>query len=244
VVLTGSPPLCDFPGAFRILPGLQYEALRPVNHTCGTGDTDVCRRPGALGGKPDVWHVHNHSLGKSLVLPGALSVLARQGRRLLLHIHDFAEDGRPGNFRVMLAEMARGDRQALFRLCSTPAPTISIMRCSMSAITGFCKLPAWIGSICICCPTPSTWGLSGRKNLKRSHSATPLWLYPTRAIRRKNLGEFLLWSALAPEEIGLRHLGTGKSWEWPRYARWKEVAAELDLPVQFEAVGPAGPSFV
>ena len=39
-----------------------------------------------------VIHVHNHSLGKNVSLPGALQVLAGHGYPLLLQIHDFAED--------------------------------------------------------------------------------------------------------------------------------------------------------
>ena len=55
----------------------------------------------ALGGKPDIWHVHNHSLGKNPSLPLALSILARKGAYMLLHPHDFAEDGRPSNFKAL-----------------------------------------------------------------------------------------------------------------------------------------------
>ena len=53
----------------------------------------------ALGSLPDLWHVHNHSLGKNLALPGALQALGDAGQRLLLQLHDFAEDGRPLNYR-------------------------------------------------------------------------------------------------------------------------------------------------
>ena len=52
----------------------------------------------ALGSLPDLWHVHNHSLGKNPALTAAVSCLADQGEYLLLHPHDFAEDGRPENF--------------------------------------------------------------------------------------------------------------------------------------------------
>lgn len=244
VVLTGSPPLCDLPGAFRILPGLQYEALRPAITPAELAVQMCAAAREALGGAPDVWHVHNHSLGKSLVLPGALSVLARQGRRLLLQIHDFAEDGRPGNFRVMLAEMARGDRQALFRLLYPCAEHLHYAVLNERDY-GFLHDAGVDQQHLHLLPNPIDLGPLGEEEPERSHFATPLWLYPTRAIRRKNLGEFLLWSALAPR--GNRFAITSapeNPTEWRRYARWKEVAAELILPVQFEAVGPAGPSFV
>ena len=53
---------------------------------------------GALGQAPDLWHIHNHSLGKNPSLAAAVSLLAEAGERILLHPHDFAEDGRPGNY--------------------------------------------------------------------------------------------------------------------------------------------------
>ena len=31
-----------------------------------------------LGGKPDLWHIHNHSLGKNSALTGAVAILAEE----------------------------------------------------------------------------------------------------------------------------------------------------------------------
>ena len=39
-----------------------------------------------------------HSLGKNPSLTEAVALLAQSGERILLHPHDFAEDGRPGNY--------------------------------------------------------------------------------------------------------------------------------------------------
>src|SRR5665647_229173 len=97
VVLTGKSPPFDFPGAFRVIPGLQYEAIRPAISPLTLAAQMLAVATEALAGPPDVWHIHNHSLGKSLVLPAALLALAEQGAHLLFQIHDFAEDGRPGN---------------------------------------------------------------------------------------------------------------------------------------------------
>lgn len=243
VVLTGSPPPGDFPGAFRVVPGLQYEFVRPVIAVVELATQMSVAAREALGGNPDIWHVHNHSLGKSLVLPGALSVLASQGRPLLMQIHDFAEDGRPGNFRVMLAEMAGGDREALFRLLYPRADHLHYAVLNDRDYR-FLQAAGLDRQHLHLLPNPIDLGILGETESEPVRSAAPLWLYPTRAIRRKNLGEFLLWSALAPR--GSRFAVTSapeNPGEWKRYARWKEVAADLGLPVQFEAVGPAGPSF-
>src|SRR5688572_3998718 len=55
----------------------------------------------ALGGAPDVWHFHNHSLGKNRLLPDVVARLAEAGERLVLQIHDLAEQGRPGNYPLI-----------------------------------------------------------------------------------------------------------------------------------------------
>ena len=55
----------------------------------------------ALGGKPDIWHIHNHSLGKNPSLTKVVDLLAQDSIPLLLHPHDFAEDGRPSNFQAI-----------------------------------------------------------------------------------------------------------------------------------------------
>jgi hypothetical protein len=61
-----------------------------------------------------------------------------------------------------------------------------------------------------------------------------LWLYPTRAIRRKNLGEFLLWAALgAPQDRFATTLAPRNPLEWPIYERWCKLSESLQLPVAF-----------
>jgi len=52
-------------------------------------------------------HVHNHSLGKNASLPGALKILAANGFAQLRQIHDFAEDFRPGNYRLLCDTFGR-----------------------------------------------------------------------------------------------------------------------------------------
>ena len=42
--------------------------------------------------KPDLWHIHNHSLGKNPALTKACSLIASSQYPVLLHPHDFAED--------------------------------------------------------------------------------------------------------------------------------------------------------
>ncbi len=72
-------------------------------------------------------------------------------------------------------------------------------------------------------------------------STEPFLLYPVRGIRRKNLGEALLWSALSGStaHVGVT-LAPLNAAEQPYYQRWKQVADELQLPVRFEIGGTAG----
>jgi hypothetical protein len=66
-------------------------------------------------------------------------------------------------------------------------------------------------------------------------------LYPVRAIRRKNLGEALLWAAAAGSAAALGvTLPPLNPIEKPGYARWRAVAAELQIPCHFEVGGDRG----
>src|SRR5690606_38989060 len=48
-----------------------------------------------FGVVPDLYHVHNPLLGKNEDLLPALAILRDRGARILLQIHDLAEDRRP-----------------------------------------------------------------------------------------------------------------------------------------------------
>lgn len=190
----------------------------------------------ALGGPPDLWHFHNHSLGKSAAVPLAIERLAAEGQRLLLQIHDFPEDGRPANYRSLLEHVGQkraallGRRlypQALhIHYATLNTRDLAFLRAAGVALERLHFLPNPVdlrdggaGNVCPLAP-PAKAGL---------------FLYPTRAIRRKNIGEFLLWAAagrkndrfavtLAPTSAGDRLI----------YDRWIAFARELMLPMEFE----------
>ncbi len=62
-------------------------------------------------------------------------------------------------------------------------------------------------------------------------------LYPTRAIRRKNIGEILLWAAVQKDcdEFWVT-LAPENPRERPIYDYWVGLSEELNLPIVFEAV--------
>ncbi|MFW6367404.1 MAG: glycosyltransferase, partial [bacterium] len=105
-VLVGEPPAESMPAnlAVKVVPGLEY--ANSANSAETVDSVELLRRlkdaaGRALGGAPDVWHVHNHGLGKNPALTHAVHVLAREQAPLLLQAHDFAEDGRPENYRFL-----------------------------------------------------------------------------------------------------------------------------------------------
>lgn len=210
-------PHLDYAGRGRA-PGLAEELLAEATRV--------------LGGRPDVWHVHNHAIGKSAALPQAVAELARRGERLLLQIHDFAEDGRPANYLLLRDELAGGDAAGLGRLLYPPGDRVHyalLNRHDRDVLVDAGADPArahvLANPVSLEPVSPGVQRVPG------------LFVYPTRAIRRKNVGEFLLWATLAP--AGTRWQTTLEpktAADRPAYERWRAVARELRLPVDF-AVG-------
>lgn len=190
-----------------------------------------------------VLHVHNANLGKNLSLPGALRLLARRGYRLLAQIHDFAEDFRPDNYRRLLLQLADGRLAALAEAIYPQAPhihyaTLNGRDTRLLQAAGFPRdrlhtlpnpvlgLPRLPDRAAARAKLQQRLGVPARQNYV---------LYPVRGIRRKNLGEALLWSALAErrQTFGLT-LPPINPVERPRYEGWKQCARELRLPFVFE----------
>ena len=234
VVLSGQKPENWHSGDYRVIPGLQYELDRPLISETELAAEMEREATEALGGVPDIWHIHNHSLGKNLVLPGALSILASKGHHLLLHVHDFAEDGRPNNYHLMLEKLACGNHLKMFRKLYLWGSHVHY-----GVINGrdykFLRM-AGVEQDCLH-HLPNPVRIADNVALEEEVPCRdrPLWLYPTRAIRRKNIGELLLWAALAPDDrIYATTLAPLNPKEKPRYEAWRRLAKELGLPVEFE----------
>ena len=183
-----------------------------------------------LGGPPDVWHIHNPHLGKNPALTATVAALARAGERLLLHVHDFPEDGRAGNYRTLLEHL--GGTEGLRRTLYPVGDRIrhAVLNRRDAGILSAAGLPRG-----------QPWLLSNPVDLPPIEAAEPLdldgrslILYPTRAIRRKNLGEFLLWAALAePGELYGCSLAPENPAAFEVYRYWVERARAWSLPVRF-----------
>ncbi|BCX81354.1 hypothetical protein MIT9_P0932 [Methylomarinovum caldicuralii] len=235
VVLAAEAPE-DFPVPVKAVKALAYdEGKEPVSVSrlhAALADAAAA----ALGGAPDVWHFHNHHLGKNLALPPVVARLAAAGARLLLQVHDFPEDFRPYNYQ-RLRRFLDEDLAACYP--SAPQVHYAVLNSRDRAFLAGAGVaaerlhllpnPVWL---------PPQDGEAGRWPEGR------LWLYPTRAIRRKNIGELLLWATLA--EPG-DHFATSLAPENPReqrfYRHWVSLAQELALPLSFDLARRSGWSF-
>jgi len=220
-------------GNVRVVEGLGYADAGRGEEDTTSKLRDFARE--ALGAQPDLWHIHNHSLGKNAALPAAVMRLAEEGERLLLQVHDFAEDGRPGEYRFLVERLGGegGDRlgERLYP-CGPHVHYAVINERDMAFLAragvGQRELHFLPNAVNV-----EEWGNDA--GLDEVVRAGDIYLYVTRAIRRKNLGEFLLWSALgkagyrfevsrAPKNPAAR----------PVYDGWVAFARSLNLPVEFE----------
>lgn len=193
----------------------------------------------ALGRDPDVWHLHNHALGKNPSTTAAVARMAAEGDALVLQIHDFAEDGRPGLYAGLLKAFEK-DIPPLYpagpriQYATLNARDREILReagvhdASVRVLPNPISIPA---------------GANVPDFRKCGTAGEAAWIYPTRAIRRKNLGEWLLWSAVAgPGRRFQVTLAPRNPEHRPVYDAWVAWAVARDLPVAFE-VGASGAPF-
>ena len=222
----------------EVAPALGY-ATESVADTRVDAAELSARAKRALGGPPDLWHVHNHSLGKNAATPAWINDLAADGTALLLQIHDFAEDQRADNF-AFLAEHLGSDENGPSLYPNLPNVHYAVLngRDRENLLTaGFEPTRVHLLPNAVDVVADEQADQATPPRARPAPSTESLVLYPTRAIRRKNLGEFLLWSALSDTDaIFATTLEPESPHEVPAYRRWVEFAENLELPVRF-AVG-------
>ncbi len=191
-----------------------------------------------------VLHWHNHSLGKNTALPAAIARLAASGWRQFLQIHDFAEDNRPENYRRLIDAIAAQTPADLDRYLYPVSPTIHygtltggdaevLRRIGVPADQVHCVPNS------VRLPNDVPDHEESLDHVRRTFGlpVDARWcLYPVRGIRRKNVGEFLLFSQLAGESV---FAGITLCPETPverrSYLRWKSIASEVSPRVVFDA---------
>lgn len=210
-VITGEEPQVEIKCPYRILPPIGYDrdrvdSIKPseISELLIKETRSFWKNP------PDIIHVHNPTLGKNKDFLEVLSRLKEKKQNLLLQIHDFSEDGRPGGYSpdpypadCHYAVINRRDYRILLK--------------SGLNGEGLHYLPNAIH------PLPV---VSGNKR--------DLYLYPVRAIRRKNVGEALLLSLFIREGcyVGITLEPTSKL-DTLCYRNWIRFSREKGLKVKF-----------
>lgn len=233
VVLAGEVPE-DFryKDRTRVVEGLRYSNTQPNTpdpRTLIERVREAARE--ALGGDPDIWHIHNHSLGKNSAMPGVVAWLAECGEFILLHMHDFAEDGRQENYSLnqKLPDYAQdiypdigsvhygvlnGRDHSIFEQAGIQSKRLHLLANPVEANTA-----------------PES---KDAAHILNALKAERLFLYPVRAVRRKNFGEMLLWAALAEEgDAFATTLGPTNQNYVAAYKNWQAFANKHELPVHF-----------
>ncbi len=205
-----------------------------------------------FGPQDTLLHVHNHSLGKNVSWPGAISALAKLGYRLLLQLHDFAEDFRPENYRRLMNATRSESPAELAAVLYPCGPAIhyaaltqrdaKILKATGIAEEQLHLLPNPIGE---------SLELPDGKKVRekvRTRLGIPLksrlLLYPVRGIRRKNLGELLLLSALSNPAVWYAvTLAPQNPAELESFKRWQALCKELKLRCLFDTCREGGVEF-
>ncbi len=182
----------------------------------------------ALGGPPDIWHFHNHSLGKNCILADVIVRLATEGARLVLQIHDLAEAGRPENY-ALIAEC-----KELYPF--SPSIHYAFLNSRDQRIFTRAGLPAGNSSVL-------ANAIAGSSNFPLAASPTPILFAPIRGIRRKNLGELALLAALAPAgtwfAVSRAPLNPDAL---PMHDTWRKFAKRHRLSIEFDVVERLAPA--
>ena len=248
-----APPL-----PFRVtlipLPDLEYDDLRDSNCSpqAVADIVEAALHQHQFDRENTVLHIHNHALGKQAALPGGLSLLAQRGWPQLLQLHDFAEDFRPANYQSLLRRAGLATHDDVPRYIYPQAPQLhyAVLTHHDRLVLEEAGVPVerlHLLANPVVLPTQLPDREGARQKLRRHWPLDPdkRWLfYPVRGIRRKNVGELLLWAALCRQtgEWGVTQQPLNPQ-EAASYHHWKELAAELRLPCSFGVGELGGVSF-
>ena len=144
-------------------------------------------------------------------------------------MHDFAEDGRPANYKLLLEGLAGGEPAQLGKTLYPRAGNVHYaflnrrdMRAFMQA--GLTESRAHY--------LPNAVQPLSRGGAPDSRAS--LVIYPTRAIRRKNIGELVFWAAIERDQHRFALTRAPRNPEHAAvYNRWVQFAAARKLPVEF-----------
>ena len=235
------------------IPQLEYDALRDDfsnDHQLASSiEKELTQRD--FDKTNSILHFHNHSLGKNRAVIPAINVLAKSGRRIFLQIHDMAEDFRAENYRLLstklpqlessMADVLPIAHQVRFGVINKRDEKVLEQTGISSASIDY--LPNSV--------SPDE-DIPDQQTAKRAFADrhqidadVPLLLYPVRGIRRKNIGEAILLTLVSRDQVYVgTTLAPANPIEHQTYQRWKDLCADLRLPVLFDLGNQAGVSFI
>jgi hypothetical protein len=230
----------------------QAEGLPAQSHLWLADTVTSALTAAGCGPRETLVHWHNHSLGKNLGTPSAVAQLAAAGYRLLLQIHDFAEDFRPDNYRRLAeANAATGFPLDAWLYPQGAGIHYAVLNGRDRRILAEAGVTLerlhWLPNPAAPPPMASDQA-AARKRAEQAWECAGvrhLVVYPVRGIRRKNLGEMLLWSAALRDTCVAVTLVPRNPVERASFDRWAELARELHLPCRLgrrAAVGANEPS--
>jgi glycosyltransferase involved in cell wall biosynthesis len=213
LLVSGEPPGRALPVPTVTVPEIAYDRDRKD----GAQPKTIARRIlGAIRsfwpGGADLVHFHNPLLGKNKGLISTIKAMMSMGVPLLLQIHDFAEDGRPGTY-----SRERYPADCHYAVINTRDYNI-LMRSGLKK-QGLHYIPNAIRP------------LDGGAHISPQRDTV---LYPVRAIRRKNIGEAVLLSLFSPlgKRVGITLEPTG-ALDTRSYKGWMSFVRENNLEVVF-----------
>ncbi len=215
----------------RVVDALRYR--KAGSSVVASSLTEAIKREALdyFGEEPDVWHFHNPTLAKNVLIPNVVRELAEGGGRVVLQLHDFAEDGRPGNYS---SQRSFFDSEESFEKTLYPVAsqihyvTINYRDCDFLKAAGV----KW-KNLHVVPNAIRPLQVTTRPNDRPFSEKKLLALYPTRGIRRKNLGELLLLALIYGDRIDFATTLSPENPDWLKvHQGWVEAVEELELPVK------------
>ncbi len=190
-----------------------------------------------------ILHVHNLNLGKNPVLTLVFHRLLQEGYAVMNHAHDFSED-RPVNQayleKIIKDEFAEDLKAVLYP--KHPNYLVGVLnRFDYERVVkeGVEEERTFLFPNPVYMPVEK----EPQKAVNRARiveqfkldDAKKILCYPVRVIRRKNIGELILLSALYPDLQVLVTLAPRNPVEISPYEKWKVFCEQHALPITFEA---------
>ena len=194
----------------------------------------ICRALERLlaGAEPALVWAHNLSVGRNFVLARELvRVCDRLGHTMVTHHHDWWFDNRWQRWPEMRRSGIRTLREAAgIILSSKPCVRIAtINRADASVLQRhFGKRAAWLPNLAERTSAPSTARIRAAHAWLRETigNDAPVWLFPCRLLRRKNIAEALLLTRWLRPEAALVVTGGVSSADERAYARRLSAATQ------------------